>query len=438
MRDIIQKYEEPMIDFCQRIIQVPSLSGQEEAVAKLYEAEMIALGYDQVFIDRWGNVVGLVRGTEEGPTIMFNGHMDVVPTGDLDSWKNINPYGGKREMSRMWDLQLSKEEEVEVIHGRGSSDMKGGCAAQIYAGGVLAEMKSKGHPIKGNFLLTAVVMEENGEAMGTLKLIQETLPEKGISIDGMICAEPSSMKLAIGHRGRMEIKVTVYGECCHGSSPWLGINAAEQAAKFILRAKEKLMVDPKKDDKLGQAGMALTMMEVQPNELCIVPDRCTLVYDRRLVPSETIAGVLSEMKDIATELSKEDKNFRAEVEINRNLRKSYTGIEEEIESKKAPWIIEEKHPFVQASALALEKSGIKAEYIYWPFSTDIPPVGTGLGKPAIGFSGGQEICIHTSWERIRVKELKQSLLANILMYQEISKLPKESFGSSKVSLEVEL
>lgn len=436
MRDIIQKYEEPMIDFCQRIVQVPSLAGDEGEVAKLYAAEMNLLGYDEVFTDRWGNVVGLIRGTEEGPTLMFNGHMDVVPTGDLKGWNNINPYGGLRETAKMWDLQLSKEEEIEVIHGRGSSDMKGGCAAQIYAGGVLADMKSKGYPVKGNFLLTAVVMEENGEAMGTLKLIQETLPERGISIDGMICAEPSSMKLAIGHRGRMEIKVTVHGESCHGSSPWLGINAAEQAAKFILRAKEKIMANPKEDEKLGKAGMALTMMDVQPNELCIVPDCCTLVYDRRLVPSETIDSVLQEMKDIATELSKEDNDFSADVEINRNMRKSYTGLEEEIESKKAPWIIAEDHPFVQASALALEKSGIKPEYIYWPFSTDIPPVGTGLKKPAIGFSAGQEICIHTSWERIRVKELKQSLLANVLMYEEISKLSKESFESSDVTLGV--
>ena len=314
--------------------------------------------------------------------------------------------------------------------------MKGGCAAQIYAGGVIAEMKRKGYPTKGNFLLTAVVMEENGEAMGTIKLIEETLPVRGISIDGMICAEPSSMKLAIGHRGRMEIKVTVYGESCHGSSPWLGINAAEQAAKFILRAKEKMSENPKKDDKLGQAGMALTMMDVQPNELCIVPDRCTLIYDRRLVPSETIESVLQEMKDIAAELSQEDNEFKAEIEINRNSRKSYTGLKEEIESKKAPWIIDENHPFVRASALGLEKSGIKPEFIYWPFSTDIPPVGTGLNKPAIGFSAGQEICIHTSWERIRVNELKRSLLANVLIYEELSKLPKESFLATTIQLEV--
>jgi len=436
MLDIIQKYEEPMIDFCQRIIQVPSLSGDEGEVAKLYAAEMETLGYDEVFTDKWGNVMGLIQGTEDGPTLMFNGHMDVVPTGGLDSWNNINPFGGLRESSKMWNLSLSKEEEVEVIHGRGSSDMKGGCAAQIYAGGVIAEMKSKGYPIKGNFLLTAVVMEENGEAMGTIKLIEETLPARGISIDGMICAEPSSMKLAIGHRGRIEIKVTVYGESCHGSSPWLGVNAAEQAAKFILRAKEKMADHPKKDDKLGQAGMALTMMDVQPNELCIVPDRCILVYDRRLVPSETIDSVLQEMKNIAAELSQEDKEFRAEIEINRNFRKSYTGLEEEIESKKEPWIIDENHPFVQASALGLKRAGIKPEFIYWPFSTDIPPVGTGLNKPAIGFSAGQEICIHTPWERIRVNELKQSLLANVLMYAEISKLPKESFVATSIQVEV--
>lgn len=425
--EVIKALSEPMVDFCQRIIRIPSLSGDEGQVAKEYIQEMNALGYDEVFQDKWGNVIGLIKGTKDGPTIMFNGHMDIVPPGILESWNGVDPYGGLRERAKMWNLGLTEEESVEVIHGRGSSDMKGGCAAQIYAGGVLAKMKSEGYTIYGNFLLAAVVMEENGEAMGTIKLVEETLPMKDISIDGMVCAEPSSLKLAIGHRGRMEIKVTIHGRSCHGSSPCLGINAVEKAAKFILRAQAKMDADAKEDPKLGKAGMALTMLDVQPNELCIVPDLCTLIYDRRLVPGETIDSALEEMKAIALELANEDQDFHAEIEVNRNLRQSYTGLAEDIESKKAPWIINEGHPFVQAAARGLERSGIRPEFIYWPFSTDIPPIGTGLNKPAIGFSAGQEICIHTPWERIRVDELKSSLSANVFLFEEIVKLPKDVF-----------
>ena len=70
-----------LLEFCKKVIETKSNSGEEKEVAELFAAEMQKLGYDEVFTDAWGNVVGLVKGTLPGPCIMYNGHMDAVDAG---------------------------------------------------------------------------------------------------------------------------------------------------------------------------------------------------------------------------------------------------------------------------------------------------------------------------------------------------------------------
>ncbi len=66
-----------MLDFCKRIVKTPSISGDEGNVAEMFYHEMNRLGYDDVFIDDWGNVIGIVNGTQKDPVIMYNGHLYV-------------------------------------------------------------------------------------------------------------------------------------------------------------------------------------------------------------------------------------------------------------------------------------------------------------------------------------------------------------------------
>ena len=65
--EIAAGFENDMVDFARRLIQTKSISGTEGGVAKLYQDEMKKLGYDEVFQDAAGNVIGLIRGDEEGP-----------------------------------------------------------------------------------------------------------------------------------------------------------------------------------------------------------------------------------------------------------------------------------------------------------------------------------------------------------------------------------
>lgn len=427
IKEITEKLTPQMIDFCQRIIRVPSLSGEEGEVSELFMDEMKSIGYDEVFRDDWGNIVGIIRGTEVGPAIMYNGHMDCVTPGSTEDWEGYDPYGADIDQSQVYDWACKKEELTEVLHGRGASDMKCGCAAQLYAGAVLAELKKKGFIWKGTFILAAVVLEENGEMMGTIKLTEETLPARGMEIDGMVCAEPSSLRLVLGHRGRMELKIAVHGKSCHGSSPWLGINAVEKAAKLIIEINRRYATSDLVDSNLGKPGIALTIINCEPAALCIVPDKCNIIYDRRLIPGETVAGAIGEIQIIIDELAAEDPEFKATVTINANVRNTYTGKSEEIESQKEVWMIDREHPFIQACAEGLEEVGEEVHYGYWAFSTDIPQIGTRMKKPAVGYSGSQEFYVHNPIEKVRLDYLKRSFLGNVTMFLKLSELPKESF-----------
>ena len=126
IREIAESLQDEMLSFAQKVIRCPSLSGEEEKVAKLYLQELQRLGYDEAFLDQYGNVVGIVKGTEEGPSIMYNGHLDHVDIGDPDEWKGYEPYGGKIDESMILKEDRSGEERTQVIHGRAASDTKSG------------------------------------------------------------------------------------------------------------------------------------------------------------------------------------------------------------------------------------------------------------------------------------------------------------------------
>lgn len=427
IREISASKNCQMIEFCQRLVKTPSLPGDERAVSELFVEEMKLLGYDEVFRDRWGNIVGVIKGTESGPVIMFNGHLDHVDPGDLSEWGGYDPYGAFIDISPMFDRNLENEEPVSVIHGRGSADLKGGAAAQVYAGGILVQLRKEGYPIKGTFLLSMVSMEENGEMLGMLKLLEETFPDRGIQIDGMINCEPSSLKIMLGHRGRVELKVTVFGSSCHGSSPWLGVNAVTKAAELILEIEKAVWSNGKEDMDLGKSGIALTIIECEPAALCIVPDKCHITYDRRLVPGETVEGVVAEIQKVITRMAEKDKDFKAIVKVNSAERKAYTGVSDVIESQKEVWKIDKEHPFVKACAEGLEDAGQNPDFGYWSFSTDIPAVGERMKKPVIGYSGMQEYYIHRPIEKVRIDYLEESLKGNVCMFFRLLQLPKEAF-----------
>lgn len=116
--ELTRERQAELIRFTQELVRCPGYSGDEGESAAAIARQMEKLGYDKIDVDRWGNVIGTIRGTQPGPTIVFDGHMDVVPIHMPELWEH-EPYGGEISDGKIW--------------GRGTTDMKGGLAACLCA-----------------------------------------------------------------------------------------------------------------------------------------------------------------------------------------------------------------------------------------------------------------------------------------------------------------
>ena len=422
-RKIAAGFEDDMIDFAQRIIRCPSLTGQEEAVSKIIEAELNKLSYDEVIRDAWGNMIGIVHGTEDGPSIMYNAHQDHVDIGNVAEWEGYEPYGGLIDEAKIQNETCDGEDLTKVIHGRAASDTKGGLACQVYAGGILAALKKEGYSFKGNFIFTASVMEEPAEQIGMRGMLDHTFPERGIAINGVVSCEATGLRLYLGHRGRVEIRVEVKGITSHGSTPWLGVNAVSKAAALIRKVDKYYANYQLTDSELGPSSNALTIISCSPANNCVVPDRCELTYDRRIIPGETPEEALNQIRSIIKELQQEDPEFRAEVREGTVPRTTYTGITEIRPSTKKGWKISTEHPFVKACAEALRELGEPVNYGYWYFGTDLDYVCADKHIPAVGYSPMQELYCHRPVDKVRIDFMERALVGNVAIFEKLVTLP---------------
>ena len=433
MKDIQERIDElskefyaQMIDFAQRIIRTPSLSGEEKNVAGIIMEELKTLDYDEVFTDKVGNVTGVVRGTEEGPDIMYNGHMDHVDIGDVSEWEGYDPYGCVIDTVNMFN-EDGTEGPAKVIHGRAAADTKGGIACQVYSGAVLAILKKEGYPIKGNFIFSGVVLEEPAEQIGMIEEFEHTLPDHGYHVKGVVSCEATSLKLYLGHRGRVELKIVVEGRISHASAPWLGINAVYKAMKLIEKIHERYDCSPVLEDpKLGKSTAAVTIISCTPGAMSVVPDRCIVTLDRRIVPGETPQSAVDDIQEMIDELSVEDPEFKATVSINIVPRHTYTGLTVSIPNIKEGYRLEENHPFIKACADALRKIGEPVSYGYWDFGTDLAMVSGRHHVASVGYSPMQEFYCHRPVDKVRIDFMERALRGNVAIFRGLSELTNDS------------
>jgi succinyl-diaminopimelate desuccinylase len=399
LRQRAETLREPMVEFTRRLVAIPSLPGEEGQVAETVANEMRALGYDEVYIDPTGNVIGLIRATAStaSGSIMFNTHMDQVDVGDPGRWP-YPPFAGTVVDGEIW--------------GRGTSDLKGSLACHVYAGALL---KASRVPLPNDVYVTGVVQEEIG-GHGAAMLADE------LHTDVVVVGEPSANRLALGHRGRFEIHVTIAGKSVHASVPDSGINPLYSMARFLLGVRELRFEPDPRHPALGPTSIAPTLISTDQVSANVVPGECKLVLDIRNTPGdrpEMIRGRVQEVLDSSLE-----EGASGTAEVPPITMTSYTGITKTYDIPAVPFGISPESDLVkQATSLVSQALGRQVETQLWRFATDAGHFAA-RDMQVIGFGPGFEEVIHTVNERISIEMMVEGMVANAALALGLHIIPR--------------
>ena len=372
-----QAHEEKIVRVLRDLIAIPAESGREGDRCERVRQEYEALGFDEVFFDDLGSVVGRIGSGDF--KILFDGHIDCVGVGDVANW-DFDPFAGKFENGEIW--------------GRGAVDELPAIAAMAYGAKIL---KDGGIPDGISLYLTASVMEEDCDGYCMRHLIEN----EGIKPDMVVLGEPTNLDVYRGQRGRVDATITTRGVSAHGAHAERGVNALYKMAPIIADI-EALNGRLAYDEFLGSGSVVVSCIECTTPSLNAVPDSARIFIDRRLTVGETREVVMEELRSLP-------HLGDAEVEIGSYDAVSWSGTRAQQEKYFPTWVLEEDHPLVQGVAsAATEILGDKPEISRWSFSTNgVATMGL-YGIPTVGFAPGREELAHTTEEHVSVEDLIKS------------------------------
>ncbi len=220
------------------------------------------------------SIVGTLKGKGGGRSLMFNAHYDTVGVEGMPE-----PFAGAIRNGK--------------LYGRGAYDMKGSLAAGMAAAKALAD---SGAALRGDLLIAAVADEEYG-SIGTADLVGR------YKVDAAVVTEPTALRVCLAHKGYLWIEVTVDGRAAHGSKFDQGIDANMRMGRFLAgldQLEQELRARPG-HALVGPPSLHAAMLE-GGSGLSTYAATCKLQIERRTVPGETEAQVMSELQAIADRL----------------------------------------------------------------------------------------------------------------------------------------
>lgn len=391
---IAQAHHDELVTFARRLVQTPSLPGYEADIAELVRLEMECLDFDEVTIDQVGNVIGRLH-NGDGPTLMFNGHLDHVDPGDVDGWP-YPPYSGDVAGGELW--------------GRASVDMKGPLAAMVYALGLVRQHRL---PFVGTLVVACVVMEEVG-GLGTRALVSHLKPTFAV------VGEPSNNEIMRGHRGRVELVVRVSGRSAHASLPTQAINPHYALARFLLQLEGLAMPQ---DPVFGASSVAPTLYRTDQTSANVIPGEAQLTLDWRNVPGETPEQIVQRLRPCLAECLPAEAEGQVSVAYKRLI--TYTGYVEDFPSIFPSFALPTDHSLLrQARSIVSETLGRPIPMGVWRFATDGGHL-MSAGVPTLGFGPGDPALAHTSQERLSLAALREGLIGYLALATGLGKAMME-------------
>lgn len=364
---------EKLVDFAQALVQRPSLSCEEKNVAERVEEEMRALGYDQVTMDPYGNVMGVIQGVAPGRTLLLDAHTDTVDVTGGVPWER-DPFSGAVEGG--------------YLHGRGSADMKGALAAMVH-GAARVDRSA----VSGRVVVSASPMEEVLEGVALQKVMEAFPP------DFVVIGEATDLNLARGGRGRAEVHLETVGVPTHSSAPHLGRNAVLDMMEVVSGIEG---IELPEDPLMGPAILALTEIASAPYPAnSVIPSICRATYDRRTLPGEMEEDVLGAITSLPLA-----EGVRLRAQIGWGEYTTFTG---EILRKKKffpAWLFPEDDWLVERSLQGIASAGLRPDARAYRFCTNAAYSAGEAGIPTVGFGPAKETDAHRVDEKLALTDLE--------------------------------
>lgn len=373
--------QQELTELLEKMIAAKSYSGHEEGMSALMLEFMRNNGFDEAFIDDYGNVLGCIRGRKPGKTILFDGHIDTVPAENREAW-SLDPFKAEIRGGR--------------IYGRGASDMKGADAAFLTA--IARFAKDTGKHFAGEIWAAGIVHEECFEGVASRAVSERVKP------DVVIIGESSEMNIKCSQRGRAEIVLETFGVPCHSSNPQKGVNAVYSMMKAVeaFRSLPKVSCE----GMYGDGILELTDIHSEPYPgASVVPHYCRVTFDRRTMPGETRESVLAPLQTALDELAAEDPNFKAKVFFPRGSERCSTGKLIEADRFFPAWKEPEDREEITAVWNAVRAMDYKPRLTGYSFCTNGSHYDGEKGILCIGMGPGREEYAHITDEFIELKDL---------------------------------
>jgi len=351
-----------------RLSEFPYLTipGEESRVGKIVKRELDSIGIpceERTLVEGRGNVIGYYG--KGKLSLMVGTHMDIVPPGD--GW-DTDPFEAYVKDGK--------------IYGRGVLDNKGPLVCTIVTAKVLKEMGIK---LKGTFIIGAIVSEEHREKGEMDPGIEYLMKNKFVSPTYAIIPDigENMKKIDIAEKGRIVVKITSIGKQAHGSTPERGINAVVMMGEYLAKLKNFKM-SYTEHNYLGHPSINPGVVR-GGSAANIVPAKCELQLDIRILPSQTPEGVVEELKELAKEV---DGKFEFEI-----LQAS---IPHEIDPDNILVKLIQKN--------SQDIIGVKPEPIGMGGGTFAKSFNL-AGIKAVGFGPGDDNAFHVANEFVEIKQL---------------------------------
>lgn len=275
------------VDLTSRLIRCESITPKSAGAIELLISYLEPLGFKCEKIN-FGEGIEKVenlyaRFGTKGPNICFAGHVDVVPTGDIEKW-SIDPFGGEIKQGKIW--------------GRGAADMKSGIAAFLSSvSNFLSKEKDFEKIGSISFLITS---DEEGKAINGTKKVVEWLEEKQEKITACIVGEPTNVSemgdtIKVGRRGSFTGFLKVKGVQGHVGYPHLADNPINSLIK-MLEPFVKIYLD-EGTENFQPSSVMVTSVDVNNNASNVIPGEVSATFNIRFNNLHTINSLKAMLKN---------------------------------------------------------------------------------------------------------------------------------------------